>query len=397
MGVHKVWKILIAISMVLQLIDERNNNSLLASTEVGRKFKFRLFGRRLVRIFVIASLPLYAIPSLAHMFPHDPSAPSFLKTPTTGTGFGVPAKNQTFLCSSFTGINTTGISITKPDTPWVDGQTVITAQIPYVEGEVGWNPVFKTWVDNGLRYFTGNGVPNHPTGQYPLTSGQDAYPYYAALPDPYGEYANAAEMPMAAYDLYMVVPAHPTYSENPTCFSDLTIAIATQTGPVFDVNIAESSDPLYVDPIADLPLDICWGHPIQNRYHYHGYSWKCFPDQGDVNQHSPLFGIALDGFGVYGPRGDDGVLLTNDQLDECHGHSGRIDWDGILTDMYHYHLNNEYPYGPGCFRGTQIGTFSSNGAPVPGPAPLLGALATLRWSRRLRKRCRPQANHPELP
>lgn len=194
---------------------------------------------------------------------------------------------------------------------------------------------------------------------------------------------------MAAYDLYMVVPAYPIYSENPTCFSDLTIAIATQTGPVFDANIAESSDPLYVDPIADLPLDICWGHPIQNRYHYHGYSWKCFPDQGDVNQHSPRFGIALDGFGVYGPRGDDGVLLTNDQLDECHGHSGRIDWDGILTDMYHYHLNNEYPYGPGCFRGTQIGTFSSNGAPVPGPAPLLGALAALRWSRRLRKRCRP--------
>ena len=131
------------------------------------------------------------------------------------------------------------------------------------------------------------------------------------------------------------------------------------------------------------------------QYHYHGYSWKCFPNQGTADQPSPLFGYALDGFGLFGPRGDGGVLMTNQDLDECHGHFGNIDWDGVPTYMYHYHLNNEFPYGPGCFRGTQIGTFSSNGAPVPGPAPLLGALAALRWSRRLRKRCRPQANHPE--
>ena len=158
-------------------------------------------------------------------------------------------------------------------------------------------------------------------------------------------------MPTAPYNLYMAVPAYPTYSENPTCFSDLTFAVATQTGATLHANIAVSSDPLYVDPIAALPLDQCWGHPIFDQYHYHGYSWKCFPNQGDENQHSPLFGYALDGFGVFGPRGDGGVLLTNEDLDVCHGHSGKIDWDGILTDMYHYHLNNEYPYGPGCFRG----------------------------------------------
>jgi hypothetical protein len=290
-----------------------------------------------------------------------------LKTPPTGTGFGVPAKNQTFLCSNFAGFNTTGISITSQSTPWVNGQNVIPSQIPYVEGEVSWNSVFNTRVENGVRYFNGNGVPNHPTGQYPLTTGQDAYPYYAELPDPSGQYANAAEMPTAPYNLYMAVPAYPTYSENPTCFSDLTFAVATQTGATLHANIAVSSDPLYVDPIAALPLDQCWGHPIFDQYHYHGYSWKCFPDPGDENQHSPLFGYALDGFGVFGPRGDGGVLLTNEDLDVCHGHSGKIDWDGILTDMYHYHLNNEYPYGPGCFRGTQIGVFSSNAKTLGSP------------------------------
>jgi hypothetical protein len=34
---------------------------------------------------------------------------------------------------------------------------------------------------------------------------------------------------------------------------------------------------------------------------------------------------------------------------------------------------------------------------VPGPVPLLGALAALRCSRRLRKRCQAQADHPSLP
>jgi hypothetical protein len=91
--------------------------------------------RRFISIFVIASLPFATKASFAHSFHYDPSAPSFLKTPPTGTGFGVPAKNQTFLCSNFAGFNTTGISITSQSTPWVNGQNVIPSQIPYVEGK----------------------------------------------------------------------------------------------------------------------------------------------------------------------------------------------------------------------------------------------------------------------
>ena len=91
----------------------------------------------------------------------------------------------------------------------------------------------------------------------------------------------------------------------------LDFAIATQTGATFHVNLAVTDDSLYVDSIAALPMDQCWGHPVMMEYHYYGHSWKCFPNQGNANEHSPLFGIALDGFRVYGPRGDGGVLLTN--------------------------------------------------------------------------------------
>jgi hypothetical protein len=364
-------------------------------------------GRRFISIVVLASLPFATNASFAYTFPYDPSAPSTLRTPPTGTGFGTAAKNQMFLTDIFEGYNIAGGFYTTPNTPWVNDQDVIVSDIPFVEGEVDWNSIVNTWVDNGVRYFTGNGVPNHPTGLFPIPSDQPAYPWYAALPDPGGEYPNASYLPIEEYDLYMAVPANPVYSDTPTAIGELTFAIATQTGATFHVNLALTNDDPnpYVDPIAGLPMDLCWGHPVHMQYHYHGYSWKCFPDQGNVNEHSPQFGIALDGFGVFGPRGDGGVLLTNDDLDVCHGHFGNIDWDGVPTDMYHYHLNNEFPYGPGCFRGTQIGVFSSNGEPspppspasVPGPVPFLGALAALRWSRRLRNRCRPQATRPALP
>jgi len=357
--------------------------------------------RRFISIVVLASLPLATNSSLAYTFPFDPSAPSILKIPSTGTGFGTAAKNQMFLSNIFQGYNITGGSYTSQGTPWVAGQNVIVSQIPYVEGEVSWNSILNTWVSNGIRYFTGNGVPNHPTGQFPLANNpsQDAYPWYAALPDPAG-LPNASYLQIEEYDLYMAVPQNPVYSNTPTAIGELTFAISTQTGATFQVNLTKTDDQFYADPIAALPGDQCFGNALSSQYHYSGYSWKCFPDQGDANEHSPLFGYALDGFGVFGPRGDGGVLLTNDDLDVCHGHSGKIDWDGILSDMYHYHLNNEYPYGAGCYRGTQIGTFSSNGDPsataaVPGPVPVLGALAALRYSRRLKKRSRPQATHQE--
>jgi hypothetical protein len=60
----------------------------------------------------------------------------------------------------------------------------------------------------------------------------------------------------------------------------------------------------------------------------------------------------LDGFGIYGPRGDDGKMVTNAQLDECHGHKHPVEFNGTIQNIYHYHLNNEYPFSIGCFRGT---------------------------------------------
>lgn len=201
--------------MDLQLIADGNKNSPIASVGNAVRFRFLPLSRRLLRIFAIATLPLCAVPSLAYTFPFDPSAPSILKTPPTGTGFDAAARNQMFLSNTFEDYNLTGGSYTTPTTPWVSGQDVIVSDIPFVEGEVYWESEFKTWVDNGVRYFTGNGLPNHPTGAFPLASDQEAYQYYAALPDPAGEYPDASYLPIEAYDLYMAVPANPIYSNTP--------------------------------------------------------------------------------------------------------------------------------------------------------------------------------------
>jgi hypothetical protein len=286
----------------------------------------------------------------------------FFITAGTGTATAFPARNQSFLCLAFLPLSPADINLTATTTPWVQGNKVISSQIPFVEGSVDWNkvpgahPEFRTWVEGGLRRFKGNGIPNHPTGVFAVQEGTAAYPYYAAAPAQ--GYSSAAAIPIAPYDLDVTVPANPVYSETPGCISDLMFGVVTQTGAVWHANIAYAG--VWVDPIAALPHDKCWGHPYAQQYHYHGYSWKCFPNQGDAEKHSPLFGYALDGFGIYGPRGDEGKLLRNTDLDECHGHVGRIEWDGKWKTMYHYHLNNEYPYGPGCYRG-KPGTAVSHG------------------------------------
>ncbi|WP_424581779.1 YHYH protein, partial [Tunicatimonas sp.] len=94
------------------------------------------------------------------------------------------------------------------------------------------------------------------------------------------------------------------------------------------------------------------GHPTGNaNYHYHIEPLYLTETVGkDV-----LLGFLLDGFPVYGPT-ESGKLVSENDLDEYHGHThATSDYpDGI----YHYHITSNDPYinGNGYF-GTP-GTFS---------------------------------------
>ncbi|CAL2104244.1 YHYH domain-containing protein [Tenacibaculum sp. 190130A14a] len=86
------------------------------------------------------------------------------------------------------------------------------------------------------------------------------------------------------------------------------------------------------------------GHPANTQYHYH-IKPKFLTDSFGEDA---FLGLLSDGFPVYGPL-ENGKTITNDDLDDYHGHvSPTADFpDGI----YHYHITNEDPYlnGSGFF------------------------------------------------
>ncbi|MCZ1008046.1 YHYH protein [Streptomyces lydicus] len=273
-----------------------------------------------------------------------------LRTPSTGTSIASPARDTLFACK--------GGTLTRPDRPWIDAHGVIDVlKRPFVSGTMHWHKDLRVTTTATTRRFQGNGLPGHPTGRFPVQKGTPAYPYYAQIPA-HG-YPSAAEIPIKPWDLDVTVPRDPSPQAQPTCIDQLTTGMAL-AGGTFHLEVATDAEDRPVDPNAALPLDRCWGHPYDTQYHYHGPSQTCFDSKlshGSANPrspHSPLVGYAIDGFGVFGPRGEDGKIVTNRDLDVCHGHTHAIMWDGKRVVMYHYHLNGEYPYSIGCFRGTPV-------------------------------------------
>jgi hypothetical protein len=262
----------------------------------------------------------------------------------SGTRLDLPGQGRTYLCWA-----PPGAGLTNANTPWVHGRNLTTSEIPHVEGQVSWPSRYSITTTATTRRLVGNGLPTTLTGEFPVKPGTAAYPYYAALPAE--GYENAAEIPIAPWSMDITIPRYPRVNRKPACIQKLTLGVAYSGAP-WHVEIAPDSDFNILNPSAGLPMDLCWGHPYATQYHYHGASWTCFALQNKRNRHSPRVGYAIDGFGIYGINGVGGEPVRNSDLDECHGHTHRITWEGRKVRMYHYHLNAEYPYSIGCFRGT---------------------------------------------
>jgi hypothetical protein len=148
---------------------------------------------------------------------------------------------------------------------------------------------------------------------------------------------------IVAHEYDLRVPAAPAVADAPSC-------VAGEVGFLLSGVVLNSPvDAAGRDAVAWESQDPCQGHPNPAGYHYHSVS-PCVPDEG--TGHSELVGYALDGFGIFGHRGEDGELLTNEDLDQCHGHTHEIEWDGETVEMFHYHATWEFPYAVGCFTGT---------------------------------------------
>jgi len=247
------------------------------------------------------------------------------KVTTTG-----PKRGWIYSCESPRG----GGPGAQADGPWIKGSTWDSTQKLAVGGSVAWQSTTRFRVSASSLRIGGNALPSHRTGVFPIRSSDPAYAY--------DRNPNAISAQSIAYSL----PATPKVAAKASCVGMGPIGVMLTGAVLFN-----GLDAAGRDAAAHEVQDRCGGHPqMQGQYHYHSLS-VCAAGNS-TSAHSTLVGYALDGFGIYGLRGAGGTLLTNADLDACHGHVHTTSWRGTNVRMYHYHATREYPYTLGCFRGT---------------------------------------------
>lgn len=219
--------------------------------------------------------------------------------------------------------------------PWIhdDGTYDLTSKVA-VQGSVRWPQRFTIRKDGDKRVFEANDYPDHPTGSFPISPDDPAYAYDR---NPNGLREQSMRLELAAT---------PKLARAPSCAPG-AVGILLSGSVLFNALDAPGRD-----AVAHETQDACQGHPQESGvYHYHSLS-SCIEDKPGEDGHSRLMGYALDGFGIFGRKGEGGKTLTSADLDECHGHTHVIDWDGKRVKMYHYHATWDFPYTVGCFKGT---------------------------------------------
>jgi YHYH protein len=216
--------------------------------------------------------------------------------------------------------------------PWFHGDTWNAEEKPHVTGRVIWPEANFTLIRRGDDLAVeGNGLPvEQPTGIFPISPNDPAYQYDT---NPNG---------IKAQNLSFEILAAPVRADQPGCLPMGMIGF-TMTG----VAIYNALDDAGRDAAAHEIQDRCDGHPQgKGQYHYHSASSPCLPGA----ERDTLVGWALDGYPILGMRDAYGTLLTNADLDACHGRAQRVNVSG-RTYNYAYRLTREYPYTLGCFAG----------------------------------------------
>lgn len=237
-----------------------------------------------------------------------------------------PAAGNVFSCRSE--FRTGGALHTGP---WFHGDTWNPLEKPHVRGRIMWPEASFSLTEQGKKLSVeSNGLPiGQPTGSFPISRDDPVYQY------------DTNPNPISAQSLTFNIPFKPIIADEPGCLPMGMIGF-TLTGVAF----YSALDDAGLDAAAHEIQDLCNGHPQgKGQYHYHSSS-PCLPG-ADRNAH---VGWALDGYPILGMRDGNGRLLTNADLDDCHGRPEQISMDGRNYD-YAYRLTQEYPYVMGCYSG----------------------------------------------
>jgi hypothetical protein len=116
--------------------------------------------------------------------------------------------------------------------------------MPRVPGGVTWDSQHSESLQGDLRVISSNGLPNHPTGQFPAAHDTRAFQV-----DPLG-----VSFPIQAQSFVIPVPANPQIAAQPQCL-DFGAGIVTTTGASLAISVdLEGSVAQSTHPLDDWPV-----------------------------------------------------------------------------------------------------------------------------------------------
>jgi hypothetical protein len=191
--------------------------------------------------------------------------------------------------------------------------------------------VEEVYQDGDYVVIETEGIPEHKSPYYSGTDWEaDRYEAYNGSNSSFNQNPNK----IAIQNYTFKIPLNPAEDPGHAATPMGPIGVALNGVPFFNQYAAPG------DNLADEinTFDQYNGHPtFDGTYHYHIEPLYLTSFLGSES----LIGFLLDGFPVYGPM-EDGVAVTNADLDVYHGHTHATDEfpDGI----YHYHITAEDPY-----------------------------------------------------
>ncbi len=234
-------------------------------------------------------------------------------------------------------------------------------------------------------HYESNGLPNHDLAEgYLIPIDVNSQPFADNTID---DFTYLAGQDIAESPIDNEITLKPSYATEATDTSLGQIGVTISGAPLFndyenmDRSVVALDDNIAFDKFEGHDhtafVDSCNGHPLQDgsTYHYHGAP-TCITAKVDVEgEHSHIIGVLADGFPIYGDKGENGVLVTNADLDACSGHFGAT--PEFPEGIYHYHLATKNdadsaPYSIDCYKGNvdaSTGNMGGPGGGSPGGPP----------------------------